>query len=376
MAGVAVATMAIVCVLSVFNGFSDLAHSRISLFDPQLKVEPAHGKIIVNADSVAAVISDIDGVAMSVPSVSEQALAMYGGRQMPIKLMGVTDDYQSVTGINNTVIDGRFALSDCFYGSAAVISVGTAMRLGTYAGAPDVMSLYVPRRLGKINPANPMAAFRSDSVGVAGVFEVNQSDHDAETVIVSLDVARRLLDMDHEASSVDVALESGADENKVRQAIVEATGCGFTVKNRLEQEEESLRMISIEKWITFVMLAFILLIASFNVISTLSMLIIEKKDNMATLRALGARSSMIRGIFMREGWIISAIGGVTGLLLGVGLCVLQQTFGLIRLGGDAAKLSVTAYPVRVEAYDILSVVFLVVCVGWIISWITSRFAVR
>lgn len=376
MAGVAVATIAIICVLSVFNGFADLAYSRISLIDPQLKVVPSHGKYIYDADSVAASLLSVSGVVHAAPTVEEQALAMYAGRQMPVKLRGVSPDYSLITSVDSAIIDGRFYLGDSTEVPAAVASVGTAMRLSVYPGSIDAFALYVPRRRGNINPASPIAAFRTDSMYLSGVYEVNQSDHDAETVIVSIAEARYLLDMDKEATSIDIALEPSADESAVTRNIVRQLGPGYSVLNRLQQEEESLRMISIEKWITFLMLAFILLIASFNVISTLSMLIIEKADNMVTLSSLGAAPSMIRSIFMYEGWLITLIGGILGLALGVLLCIMQQIFGFIRLGGDVSRLSVTAYPVRVDMFDVLLVAVLLIFIGYIISYITSRFAVR
>lgn len=377
MAGVAVATAAIVCVLSVFNGFTDVAISRISLIDPELKVSPAAGKLIADADSVASTVRGVDGVAAATPVVEEQALAMFAGRQMQVDIIGVPESYNTYMSLDSTIIDGTFSLSDPYTAlPASVISVGTAMRLGAYPMAAVPLSLYVPRRLGRINPANPLSAFRTDSLAIAGVFEVNQSEHDAQKIYIPLATACRLLDMDSEATSVHVVLDHDASISAVQKALRRALGPGYSVSNRLEQERESLRMIAVEKWITFLMLAFILLIASFNVISTLSMLIIEKADNMATLRAIGAPPSIIRRIFLCEGWLITVIGGLAGTVLGLILCLLQQRYSLITLGGDASLLSITAYPVRVSLSDILLVALLVAAVGWLMSYLTSRFASR
>lgn len=372
MAGVAVATIAIVCVLSVFNGFSDLAYSRMSRIDPQVKVVPTHGKIIEQADSLADVISAISQVRRAAATIEEQALAIYEQRQMPVTMKGVPDDYSSITDISSTIIDGQFILTDTEH-DYAVLSVGPAINLGANLSYFDVLALYVPRRIGRINPANPMAAFCCDSLIVSGVYQVNENDRDASMVVVPISVARDLLEYTTQASAIEIALADGIDDKDAIKAIQAQVGPDYRVMNRLEQEQQSFRMIAIEKWITFVMLSFILVIASFNVISTLSMLIIEKSDNMATLRALGAAPSLIRSIFVCEGWLISLVGGVAGILLGVALCLAQQWGGFIKLAGDPSKLSVTSYPVRVDLGDLTLVFLLIIVVGLVIGAITSCF---
>lgn len=373
MAGVAVATMAMVCVLSVFNGFADLAYGRLSMVDPQIKIEPVSGKVIANGDSIAGIVSSLPSVAKAVATVSDQALAMFGNRQMAVTIHGVPEGYAGVTDVERAVIDGMYMLDD---GERryATLSVGVAIRLGVRPGMEREMALYVPRRVGNINPANPMAAFRADSLTVAAVYEVEESDHDASTVLVPVEVARNLLDYTTESSAVEVALIPGADEKQAIEELRSLLGPDFVVKNRLEQESSSFKMISVEKWITFVMLAFILVIASFNVISTLSMLIIEKSDNMSTLRSLGATAAMVRGIFMWEGWLVSMVGGLSGIVLGVVLCLAQQYGGFIKLGGDPSQLSISEYPVRVAFPDLLAVIAVVVVVGLVISMVTACFA--
>ena len=332
MAGVAVATAAIVCVLSVFNGFSDLAMQRLSLIDPQAKVTPLKGKTIAAADSVAQAIASLPEVDSAVPMIEEHALAMYDGNQMAVSLHGVPEGYERVTDIRRCIIDGDFVTGTDDL-PLATISVGTAIRLGAHPGAIEPIYIYVPRRTGRINPSNPMTAFMADSLLVSGVYRIDDSEADGQTVIVP----------------------------------------DYEVMDRMQQEQQSFNMISVEKWITFLMLALILVIASFNVVSTLSMLIIEKRDNMATLRALGAGPSLARRIFMWEGWLISATGGLAGIVLGVGLSLAQQIGGFIKLGGDPVKMSVTEYPVRVDLLDILIVAALVAAIGFIVGWVTSRF---
>lgn len=373
MAGVAVATAAIVCVLSVFNGFSDLAYSHLSLIDPQLKIVPVQGKVIEWADSLCTLVRNIDKVKIAAPAISEQALAIYGERQMPVTLMGVPDSYPQIVDVENALIDGGWMLNDTLTGQpCAVMSVGSAISLGARPGYDELLALYVPRRVGRISQANPMASFRSDSLWVAGVFEVGQSDYDNSLVFISLSGARQLLEFTTEASSVNIRLQENVDVDEAQRDISEAVGPQYKVANRLEQQQNSFRMIKVEKWISFLMLAFILIIASFNVVSTLSMLIIEKRDNMATLRALGAVPSQISGIFFFEGWLISIVGGLSGILLGVMLVAAQQWGGFIKLSADPNQLSVTEYPVHLMATDLLWVLLLVVAVGFVIGAIAYR----
>lgn len=369
-AGVAVATAATLCVLSVFNGFSELAASRLSKLDPELRIEPAEGKTIADADSLAAAIGALEGVSRAIPVVEERALAVYDGRQMPVTMMGVADSFGDMTAIDDIIIDGEYLQADGDY-CCATLSVGSAISLAARPGFRAMLRLYVPRRRGRVNPANPLASFRADSLIVSGVYELEQSEYDADRVIVPLQVARRLLDYTTEATAIAVGTgrsDASATASRLRAAL----GPDFIVKNRLQQQEQSFRMIAVEKWITFVMLAFIVVVASFNVVSTMSMLIIEKRDNMATLSAMGATPRMIRGIFMWESWLISLAGGLAGIALGVALCLAQEWGGFIKLGGDPSQLSVTVYPVSLSGADIIVVLAMTAAVGLLIGLVATR----
>ncbi len=371
--GVAVATMAIVCVLSVFNGFTDLASSKLSRLDPQLKITPITGKVIANADSLVSELMAMDGVAVAAPTIEENALAIYDTRQMPVVIKGVTEDYDRLTSIRDIVkSDGDFLLTDSVF-TFATLSVGVAVNLGAHPGFYQYIGIYTPKRLGRINPANPMTSFRSDSLLVGGVYQVEQAEYDTDMVIVPLENARRLLDYTTEASAVELRLTDDADEKKMIEHLSAQLGSDYKVSNRMQQQESSYRMIEIEKWITFLMLAFILIIASFNVISTLSMLVIEKEADIATLNALGASRSQISRIFLLEGWLISLFGGLIGVVVGVALSLAQQWGGFIKLGGDHAVMSIDSYPVRVEFVDLLIVMVLVAIVGWVTAMVTSLF---
>lgn len=373
--GVAIATIAIVCVLSVFNGFEDLAAQSLSKLDPQLKILPVKGKVIANADSLAQAISSVDGVKIALPEIEEQAFAIYRQQQMPVVIKGVDSLCQQLIDIDSTIIDGYFMLKDSLV-SYATLSPGVAVKLNARPGGFNYIGIYAPTRTGRINPSNPMTAFCADSLLVASVFQVNQPEYDNDRIILPIENARALLEYTTEAHSVGVAVNDNADINLVADAIAQKIGVQYVIKDRYAQQEQSFKMISIEKWITFLMLAFILVIASFNIISTLSMLIIEKDDNISTFNALGATPKMITRIFMLEGWLISMSGGVIGIIIGLALCLAQQWGHFIKLNGDPSQLVIDSYPVRVVATDLLIVFILVVAVGFITSQVTSFFTRR
>ena len=381
-AGVAVATAAIVIVLSVFNGFTDVARHQLSAVDPALRVVPATGKVIADADSLCRSLEALPGVAAAVPVVEERGLAISGNTQMPVRFKGVPDDYNRVADLAKLIIDGEY--TPYVYDTEAVqITPGVAIKLGIRPNITNSLGLYVPRRIGRINPANPSTAFRGDELTLTGVVQTEQAEYDADHVIVPLSVARDLLEYDTEATSIEIALAPGTNVQKERAAIADflskyapsdsIASPWAKVLTREMQEEKSFRMIQIEKWVTFLMLAFILVIASFNIISTLSLLVIEKRSNMATLRALGATKGMVRRIFVWEGIFVSAVGGAIGIMLGVALALAQQYGGFIKLAGDPAQLTIHTYPVRLEATDILAVLALVAMVAIVSALSTLLF---
>lgn len=368
LAGIAVASAAIVVVLSVFNGFTDLAMSRLGLLDPDVKVVAEEGKVIADGDSLARALSGLGFVVAATPTVEEQALAVVGDRQMPVRLKGVVREaYDSVSRFSTTLIAGTpWLVADA--GRSASLSVGAANSLRALVGEDGAgVGLYVPRRLGRFNPANPAASFRRDSVAAASVFRTDQAEFDTDMVITDLATVRGLLDYTTEATSVEVRVAPGASVADVGRML----GPGLKALDRVEQEAESFRMISVEKWIAFMLLGFILVIASFNIISSLSMLILEKESGSATLRALGASPAMIKRIFVIQGWMITVAGGAVGAIAGVVLCLLQQHFEFIKLSGDAAVMSVTAYPVRVDAADLAAVAALIILTGLLTSAVAT-----
>lgn len=368
--GVVVTTAALVCVLSVFNGFRGVIQERLARLDPQVAICPAKGKTIADADSVIQAVSKVNGVEKAMPVLEDQALAIYADYQMPVRLKGVPVNYHEINAIDSTIVDGHYVLKD-EVSSFAVVGVGPAvnMRLGT--NSLRMLQLYAPRRVGRVNVANPIDAFTCDSLFVSAVFQVQQTSYDQDMIFVPLDFARNLFDYETEATQIELKLSPRARESQVMKDIEAVLGSGYEVKNRLMQQSESFRLVNVEKWVTFLLLAFIMIIATFNVISTLSLLIIEKDESIATFQNLGATRRQISRIFLAEGWLIIMLGAVLGIILGLLLCLGQQQFGWLKLSADPSMLVVPAYPVQVVWTDLLMVLVLVSVIGFVTSLVTG-----
>lgn len=375
-AGVAVATMAIVVVLSVFNGFTELSRKHLSLIDPDLKIVPVHGKVFADADSLAAVLTAMPSVEAAMPSLEERALAVAGRNQMPVMLKGVVPErYSSVVPFDSTMVDGVFNPGLPFDSMQyAVFSVGSAMELEVRPSFGVPVELYVPRRRGRINPANPAAAYRTRAVTMSGVFAVDQPEYDADYVVAPLDMVRSMLDYNlGEASAIEVRVAPGADIGAAARDVSAALGADYDVLTRERQHPDTYRMIAVEKWVTFMMLAFILLVACFNIITTISLMVIEKRSDMRTLRAMGASGTAIGSIFAWEGALITLAGGVFGMAAGLLLAWLQQRFGLVRLAADPSALTIDVYPVHIEGADIVAVAATLVVVSVLMSFVSRLF---
>lgn len=370
--GVAVATAAIVCVLSVFNGFRSLLSDKLDILAPDVLVTPAQGKTFADGDSIASLIKTVEGVETVMPSVNDNALAIVGTREMPVALRGIDPAvYPKITAIDSIMLGGTQTAS--LSPGMAMASVGVARQLGIHT--PDeTMLIFAPRREGRVNLANPISSFITDSVAVADVFQAMQSEYDEKTVICDISTARALFQYDTEATAIEVKTAPGADPDKVAGEIAAKLGPSAVVKDRFRQQEINFRMVSIEKWVTFLLLIFILIIASFNIISTLCMLIIEKQPSMSTLSAIGMSRKRIGKTFWWESVFVSMAGGIAGLMLGLLLCLLQQHFGLIKLGGDPDSLVITAYPVKVEWTDLIVASVPVVVIGLLSAAIAAAFA--
>lgn len=368
--GVVVTTAAMVCVLSVFNGFRGLIMGKLAMLDPQISITATLGKTISDADSVVSAVKAIDGVQEAMPVITDNALAVFTDYQMVVRLKGVPDDYDKINDIDSVIVDGEFQLHDQV-SSYAVLGVEPALQLHARPGYLRMLQLYAPQRVGQINLAAPADAFRVDSVFISGVFQLQQNKYDKDMVFVPIDLTRELFDYDTQASAVEIKLSPTADEALVMSQISTALGASYSVKNRLMQQAEAYKLVNIEKWIAFLLLAFIMVIATFNVISTLSLLIIEKDESIRTFRSMGASDKQITHIFVAEGWLIALVGAVGGIASGVVLCLCQQAFGWLKLSGDASMVIVQAYPVKVLWPDLVVVFLFVAAIGLMTSVITS-----
>lgn len=372
-AAVAVAAAAMIIVLSVFNGFSSLAAGKLSRLDPDYMLVPVKGKTIAAADSLCALLRSIPGVASAEPEITEQAFATTPqGRRMGLIVKGMTPAGRAASGLGGVIIDGdgSLAVTDSLL-PPSIISVGTAVSLNL---RPSVdlcdFTLYEPRRLARVNPANPMGAFRSIPLQATGVYQIEQEEYDKDMVIIPYAVASRLLDYPSSvASSVAVQLRSGASASSVASALEKvAAERSLRVLDRFRQQQPAFRMIAVEKWITFLMLGFILLIASFNIVSTLYMMMLEKQANMRILHAMGATRAFVARIFVSQGWLIVVLGGVAGIILGSLLVLGQQHFGWIKLSAaDPSLMAVDSYPVVLSAGDILTTLLAVLAVAILIT---------
>ncbi len=370
--GVAVATAAIICVLSVFNGFRGLLNDKLDTLAPDVLITPAKGKTFANADSIADIVADMPSVEEVMPAVVDNALAISESREMPVTLRGVDPEaYARITSVDSIIFEG--AKMKDLTPADAVVSVGTGQQLAIYATGGTLL-LFAPRREGRVNLANPMSSFLTDSVSVAGIFQAMQSDYDNNTVICDITTARNLFQYTTEATQLEVKATPGTDLPALASDIELSLGPNALAKARARQQQTNFRMVEIEKWVTFLLLIFILLIASFNIISTLCMLIIEKQHSMATLSALGMSRKSIGATFWWESMYVSMSGGIAGIITGLALCLIQEHFGLIKLGGDPEAMIITAYPVAVEWSDVLIALAPVTIIGLAAASIASAFA--
>ena len=295
--GVALTTMALICTLSVYNGFQELIASLYSTLDPDIKIEPIKGKTFDISDTLFTDISKWENIEVWSPVLEENVLLVYRDKQMPALMKGVSDNFGQLTEIDKILLDGNFMLRDSIVGYAT-IGVGIANQLEAGARFVHPLQFYTPKRNVRVNMANPAASFNEGNLFVAAVFSVNQQEYDDQMVIVPLDFARKILDYTTEVSAIEIKLKPGADISGMISHLKEVLGENYTVKDRMMQQEDSFRMMQIEKWMTFLRLAFILMIATFNVIGSLSMLIIDKKENILTLHSMGADDRIISKIFL------------------------------------------------------------------------------
>ena len=375
--GVAVATMALVVTLSVFNGFHDLVASFFTTFDPQLKVVPVSGKTVAADDPTLKTICSLKQVEVATEIVEDMALATYNGRQAMVKIKGVEDNFDSLTHIREILEgDGEYCLhaADMHYG---IVGIRLAERFGMGYTFQNELKIYAPKREGQLNLANPQDGFVEGNLYSPGVlFCVKQGKYDKNYILTSIAFARNLFAQQGMVSAVELRLKPGSDFDGVKAEMNKIGERKFRVLDRYEQQEDTFKIMKIEKLIAYIFLTFILVVACFNLIGSISMLIIDKRNDVVTLRNLGANDSQIVRIFLFEGRMISTLGALAGIAVGLLLCWIQQQWGLVGLGRSSGSFIIDSYPVSVHPEDVILIFITVLAVGYAAVWYPVRYFSR
>ena len=375
--GVAVATMALVVTLSVFNGFHDLVASFFTTFDPQLKVVPVSGKTVAADDPTLKTICSLKQVEVATEIVEDMALATYNGRQAMVKIKGVEDNFDSLTHIREILEgDGEYCLhaADMHY---AIVGIRLAERFGMGYTFQNELKIYAPKREGQLNLANPQDGFVEGNLYSPGVlFCVKQGKYDKNYILTSIAFARNLFAQQGMVSAVELRLKPGSDFDGVKAEMNKIGEGKFRVLDRYEQQEDTFKIMKIEKLIAYIFLTFILVVACFNLIGSISMLIIDKRNDVVTLRNLGANDSQIVRIFLFEGRMISTLGALAGIAVGLLLCWIQQQWGLVGLGRSSGSFIIDSYPVSVHPEDVIVIFITVLAVGYAAVWYPVRYFSR
>lgn len=376
-AGIALATAAMVCTLSVFNGFQGVVAEQFTAFDPDIKVTAVQGKSFLTDNPNIEAAAKTEGIAVVSFSVEDKALVEYGGKQVMVTLKGVDNNFKQLTDIEKVLHgNGEFILQDSL-NSYAVLGgkIVNELNCGLFFTTP--LEIYAPNRGGKINLTMPARNFKKGMLLSSGLaFIVNQPEYDGGYILTSNEFARKMFRRKpNEATSLEIKLTTGADVSEVKRNIETILGSDYIIKDRYEQQDDIYKVMQIEKLISYIFLTFILLVACFNIVGSLSMLIIEKRENMETLRSMGADNSTVANIFIYEGIIISAIGAISGIIAGIALCLAQQRFGFISMG-NAESFVVNSYPVEIQTKDILTTFVTVLIVGITAVWLPVKMLTR
>ena len=371
-AGVSVGTMALIIILSVFNGLEGMVSTIFNTFDPEIKITAAEGKVFNPVREKLARLDSLDGIAAYSMTLEENALLRYEEKQYIAAVKGVDDNYPSVTGLDSSMVDGEFRLRSPGGRPEAVIGAGVANFLGLNINFIAPLQIWVPRRTGSVN-LDPEDAFIKKFIAPSGVFQIEQ-DFDSRYVLIPIGFARDLLEYDTEVSSIEIKTDGSADADELKSSVKKIFGPDFIVKDRLEQQAIFYKVMRTERLAIFIILTLILLIASFNIIWSLTMLIIEKERDIEILKSLGADNDMIRKIFIFEGWLISIIGAIAGLLLGFIICWLQQRFGFIKLNGETMIMK--SYPIVLKLKDFITVPATVLLIGYWAAWYPVRYLTK
>ncbi len=371
-AGVTVGTMALIIVLSVFNGLETLVRSIFNTFDPDLKITPATGKTFIPDSAKLSLLSNVNGIACYSLCLEENALLKYGEKQYIATIKGVDENYTRVTGIDSSMWDGKFILRSAQGRPYAIPGVGIANYLGLRINFITPLNIYVPKRSGGAD-LNPENAFERNYIFPSGIYQVEQ-EFDSKYVFIPIDFARELLEYDSEVTSLEIKLEDEVRESAVQKNVTRIFDGNFIVQNKYEQQEIFYKVMRSERLAIFFILTLILIVASFSIIGSLTMLIIEKERDIEILRSLGADNTLIRKIFIFEGWLISIIGALAGIVLGFAVCWIQQKYGIVRL--QSQSLIMDAYPVVMKIKDFIIVPVTVLLIGYWAAWYPVRYLTK
>lgn len=374
-AGVGVMTMALIVVLSIFNGFDDLLKNLFYSFDPDLRIESVEGKTFVEDSSMFATLDTQEGIVTYSKIIEENALLRYEEQQFIARLKGVDENFISVSGVDTMMSRGEFVLWDSGL-PMAVAGQGVAYKLSLNIHLHAPIKVFVPKRDATMTGSfmDASRAINQKNIYPSGFFSIQQ-DFDSEYVFIPIEVAREIFDYENELTAIEIKLDKGADSDLVKTALKTSLGEGFSIKDRYEQHEFFYKIMKSEKWAVFLILSFILLIASFNIIGSLTMLIIDKKEDIQTLRSLGANNQTISRIFLLEGWLITIVGAVVGLLLGWLLCWIQTKYGVIQLN-QSGSFIIDAYPVAMRFIDFIAVFFTVTFIGLFAAWYPVQYITK
>ncbi len=367
--GVSTGTMALIVVLSFFNGFDSLIKSVFSTFDPDLKITITQGKVFDPDTPVFDSIRALPFVEMDCSTLEENVLLEYEKRMYPAVIKGVPLKFKDMSGVDTMLIEGDFILNDGKR-DFTVIGAGVSYFLSVGLSFLSPIEIYVPKRTARVS-LNPSRAFNKAYIFPSGIFSIQQ-EIDSKYILVPIDFARQLLSYNKEVSAIELKIKPGYSVEKAQDQIHQLLGANYTIKNRYQQHEVLYRVMKSEKFAIYLILTFILIVASFNIIGSLSMLIIDKKNDIATLRSLGLDKENLRKIFLFEGWMISIGGAMIGLLIGAAICFIQQEFGVLKLDSMGTFL-VDSYPVKMLWSDFITIFITVVVIGLVASWYPVKY---
>ena len=371
-AGVAVGTMAIIIILSVFNGLETMVSAIFNTFDPDIKITAAEGKTFIADTARLKLLAKVDGLSCYSQTIEDNALLKYGSREFIATIKGIDENYAMVSNIDSSMWEGEFILKNEKGRPYAIPGIGVAQYLGIRVNFITPLEIIFPRKTGAVN-FNAENSLNRKFIFPSGIFEV-EKEYDSKYVYIPIDFARELTETDKGVTTIEIKFKKNADPGSVQKDIAKIFGKGFTVQNRYEQQAIFYKVMRSERLAIFFILTLILIIASFNIIGSLTMLIIEKEKDIEILKSLGADNNLIRKIFIFEGWLISIIGAISGIILGFVVCWLQQTYGLVKL--NSQSLIMDSYPVVMKIKDFIVVPGTVLLIGYWAAWYPVRFLTK